>query len=604
MRALAVLVGWSVLAASAHAAAPPSPREAEVRAVSIATVDGKPTGRTTPVAVGIVRNRTRLPSVLVVEEFEGGGGDQWLTTLWQAAFVATQATDSSLLDFGFSLRVGGRIEGPSAGLLTASTLTALIRGKKVLPNTTITGSINPDGSAGPVDGILLTLRAAANDGVKRFGIPLGGRQQVDGEDLLVEGQKLGVEVKELGSLDEAYLFLTGAPLPRPAAATEGDMELWPAELAALTRLTGRVRADFEAERAGLEAALERVDPKAAASWRALIERSARDASKFAESGDPVRAMVVWSSLLTTTRVATQDAQLQSALDARDIKAVFAQLELQENALPAERLDLRRKIDTQFPNTTRANDIYAMDVLESVVTQGRALRAISDAKDLLALSRDASAGSFTEQNYQAFRLLARRYAEDLLRLREELQNGHRFLALYSSLPRLKKSMPPIDATGLATSYASAGVASRASFEARAGAFSQKDDAWLDLVAYGDLLTTEKDGRARLVLAARQTIYSAYLVNTYEALGGQIDAKGTFSIRNSRALSAQLELAKVRVLQSCGRAKREVGSIPFPARMRFLNARAAREGSDRQKADTLAELWISNWWCEFAVRDRKR
>ncbi|MDP1828487.1 MAG: S16 family serine protease [Archangium sp.] len=579
-----------------------------MRAVSVATVDGKPTGRTTPVTVGIARNRARVPSVLVVEEFTGGSGDQWLTTLWQAAFVATQATASSLLHFGFSLRVGGRIDGPSAGLLTASTLMALIRGKKVLPHTTMTGSINPDGSAGPVDGILLMLRAAAHDGVKRFGFPLGGRQQVDasGEtaDLLAEGQKLGVEVKELGSLDEAYLFLTGETLPRPAAASDGDMELWPAELAAITRLTGRVRADFEAELPALETALAKVDPKSAASWRELIERSAREADDFAKNGDTVRAMVVWSSLLTTTRVATQDALLQSSLDARDLGAVFAQLEVQENALPLERSNLRREIDAHFPNTTRANDIYALDVLESVVTQGRALRALADAKKLLALSRGASAGSFTDENYQAFRRLTRRYAEDLLRLREELKNGQRFLALYASLPRLKKSMPPIDAGALAASYASAGVASRASFEARAGAFSQKDEAWLDLVAYGDLLATETDGRARLVLAARQTIYSAYLVNTYDALGGQVDAKGVFSIRNSRALAAQLELARVRVLQSCGRAKREVGGIPFPARMRFLNARAAREGSDRQKADTLAELWISNWWCEFAVRDGKK
>lgn len=118
-----------------------------------------------------------------------------------------------------------------------------------------------------------------------------------------------------------------------------------------------------------------------------------------------------------------------------------------------------------------------------------------------------------------------------------------------------------------------------------------------------MATETDARARLVLAARQTIYSAYLVNTYDALGGQLDGKGTLTIRNSRALSAQLDLARLRVRQSCGQAKREPGSIPFPARMRFLNARAAREGSDRQKADALADLWVSNWWCEFAVRDRK-
>ena len=118
---------------------------------------------------------------------------------------------------------------------------------------------------------------------------------------------------------------------------------------------------------------------------------------------------------------------------------------------------------------------------------------------------------------------------------------------------------------------------------------------------DLLAT--DGRARLVLAARQTIYAAYLVNTWHALGAELDTKGAFSVRNARALTAQLEQARVRVLQSCGRAKRETASIPFPARMRFLNARAAREGSDLQKTETLADLWISNWWCEFAVRDLK-
>lgn len=78
------------------------------------------------------------------------------------------------------------------------------------------------------------LRAAANGGLKRFGVPLGGRHQVDAAeetiDLLAEGKKLGVEVRELGNLDDAFLFLTGSALPRAAPVSEAAMELWPAEL--------------------------------------------------------------------------------------------------------------------------------------------------------------------------------------------------------------------------------------------------------------------------------------------------------------------------------------------------------------------------------------
>lgn len=587
----------AALVAMNATAAAPAQREAEVRAVFVTTENGTLAGHTARVAVRIAPNRARVPAVGIMETASSGSGGQWLTTLWQAAFVATQATDSSLLDFEFTLRVGGPIDGPSAGLLTGTTLSALIRGKKLLPLTTMTGSLNPDGSAGPVGDVLPRLRAAAADGVKRFGFPLGTRQQVDASgamtDLLVEGDKLGVEVRELGGLDEAYLFLTGEVLPRPAPVGDADMDLWPVELSALSRLTAQVRAEVEAERPSLDTALAGVTPKSANAWRERLARSSRQAADFEKSGDIVRAMVVWTSILTTTRVAAQDARLVHSLDAQDTEAVFAQLKAQEDALPVERLNLRLEIGDRFPNTSRANDIYAMDLLESVLTQGVALRAEADGRALWAV----------EPKDPAFGRLARQYAEDLLRAREELRNGLRFLELYASLPRLKKVLPPIDAARLAASFAAAGAVSTTFFKARLSPLIEKDASYLELVGSGGLLRIETDGRARLVLAARQTIHSAHLVNTYDALGAEFDAKGVFSVRNARALSAQLEQARLRVLQSCGRAKRETGSIPFPARMRFLNARAAREGSDLQKTEALVDLWVSSWWCEFAVRDKK-
>lgn len=582
-----------LLAASASAA-PPVQREARVRAVTVARVDGAFEGRETPISARLSSNRARVPSVGISEELSTGTGDQWLTTLWQAALVATQATGSSLLDFEFSLRVGGPIDGPSAGLLTAATLAALIKGHKVLPHSTITGSINPDGSAGPVEGTLERLRAAAAGGVKRFGVPMGARQQGEGLDLLVEGKRLGVEVRELASLDDAFLFLTGRPLPRPTGVSEAEMELWPAELSALSRLTTDVRAAYDAELPRLQEAP--ADHKARSAWSELLQRATQKAADFAKNGDTVRAMVVWSSALITLRVATQDAALVRALDAEDAASVLAIIKEQEEALPIARQALRAKIDAQFPSTSRANDVYAADLLESVVTQGWDTGA--DGKQLHALGSGAVA---TEQ----FRKLARRYAEALLRARGEVENGERFLALYASLPPLKKSLPAIDAARLTPWYVSAAAAAQASLKTQLPArrVIEQDPTYRELVGYGELLATERDPRARLVLAARQTIYSDYLVNTYDALGAQLDAKGALTVRNARALTAQLELAKARVLQTCGQAKRETGSIPFPARMRFLNARAAREGSDRQKTDALAELWLSNWWCEFVVRDKR-
>ena len=588
---------WLVFAIGTSSAAAPAQREAAIVAV-LQT-------RTSPVTARLLPNRAPTPSVGIMEEEPGSAGDQWLTTLWQALFVATRATESSVLDFEVSLRVGGPTDGPSAGLLTATTLAALITGKRVLPASSITGVINPDGSAGPVRGVVERLRTAAAGGVKRFGFPVGARQQADASgtvvDLMVEGKKLGVEVKELSSLDDAFTFLTGQTLPRGAAAAESEMELWPAELLALSNTTAQVRTEFEAERPQLTQALEGVDPKVAATQTEPIERLARNADELAKNGDTVRALAVWSLALTSVRLAVQDLKLVRALDAKDLTVVFAVLAEHEQAIPRERDALRAKIDGRFPNDTRANDVYAMDLLESVVTLGDALHAGAVAKELQGL---ASTGTVAEEHVVRFRRAARQYAEELLRVREELRNGERFVALYASLPAHKKSRTPLDAAALSRGYLSAGAASVKALKTLPSfATFEPDRLWLDVVGYTELLATETNARAKLVVAARQTISAASLANVYEALGGQVDAKGTLSIRNTRALAAQLEQARQRVFQSCGRAKQDLGFIPFPARIRFLNARTAREGTERQKTEALIDLWLADWWCGLGARDKR-
>lgn len=562
-----------LLTALSAAAAPSTPREAEVRAVLISPALTRITARVAP-------NKSGAPSVGILSSSASTPGDQWLATLWQAAFIASEATQTSLLANEFSLKVYAPLLDSSAGLLTASTLVALIRNKKVLANTTLIGAINPDGSAGLIDDALPRLRAAAAEGVKRLGIPFGARQQpgADGQliDLVLDGQKLGVEVKELAGLDDAYRFLTGDTLPRPVAAAETDMELWPAELAAMNRSTAELRGEFETERATLETMLDGgVSPASANALRTRLERSAKQAADFERSGDSVRAFVLWGATLTQTRVAMQDVQfLQS-------REPLALLQTQLAALPSERTALRKEIDARFPPTNRANDMYAMDVLESIVTQGSAFRAEEEAR-----ASDAAPK-------------ARQLAEALLRAREDLRNGQRFVALYASLPKLKKTLPTLDAERLATSYAAAG----ASLDTASAKKLEQDPASAELRGYELLLKTETDARARLVLAARQNIYSAHLINLAGAIGAELSDKGVLSVRNPRVLSSQLEHARTRVLQSCGRAGREATMVPLAAKLRYLNARAGREGTDRQKTEALADLWVANWWCELAVSGQR-
>jgi len=65
------------------------------------------------------------------------------------------------------------VGGPSAGAaMTVATIAAL-EGKSVRKDVAMTGTINEDGSIGPVGGILEKAQAAAQNGVKIFLVPTG-----------------------------------------------------------------------------------------------------------------------------------------------------------------------------------------------------------------------------------------------------------------------------------------------------------------------------------------------------------------------------------------------------------------------------------------------
>jgi uncharacterized protein len=153
------------------------------------------------------------------EDEVGGLGEASRAASWNAAIISTLLTGQQLSGrFGFEIT--GAIDGPSAGALKTIALIALQNGDEILETATMTGTINATGTIGPVGGIPEKIEGAAEAGIEKVLVPLGQRNtpNLAGEqvDVVRHGDRLGVEVVEVGDIYEAYEHLTGEAMEAPS----------------------------------------------------------------------------------------------------------------------------------------------------------------------------------------------------------------------------------------------------------------------------------------------------------------------------------------------------------------------------------------------------
>lgn len=166
------------------------------------------------------------------EQEVAGSGPMWRASGWMASIMSAFALGVNPAEYRYTFDVEGRIDGPSAGGLMTAAVFAVLLGDKLKEDVAMTGTINPDGTIGPVGGIPQKIEGAAEAGKTLVLIPVGLRYSFDEAkqewvDVVEHGRRLGIEVKEVGDIYQAYQLLTGKELPKPEGAKDVRPELPP-----------------------------------------------------------------------------------------------------------------------------------------------------------------------------------------------------------------------------------------------------------------------------------------------------------------------------------------------------------------------------------------
>lgn len=151
-------------------------------------------------------------------------GPAWQAATASAATVGTllTGTDQSVVDLRYDIT--GAIDGPSGGAaLTVGTMAA-ITGHAVRPEVAMTGTVAPDGTVGAVSQVPAKVRAAKKAGYTTVLVPIANRTEFDPAtgttvNLPALGRRLGIQVRVVRDVGDAYRVFTGRTIFSPPAAT-------------------------------------------------------------------------------------------------------------------------------------------------------------------------------------------------------------------------------------------------------------------------------------------------------------------------------------------------------------------------------------------------
>lgn len=639
--------GFPALPGSARAkpAAKPVPldgrRERTVDFVWFSGSVGNASGGASPMTVRVEPNPSRQPSVGVIEEFVSGLGEMWRTATWIAAINAAGANRQFVNDHEFLVRVGGHVDGPSAGMLMTVAMLSALRGDELLPGTTMTGTINPDGTCGPVGGIPQKMQGAKAKGYRRFGYPVGLRMAVDMQtrttvDLMDYGRAVGLEeVREIGTLEEAYEFLTGKKLEIGDAVPESEMALSPDFQREINSRKDAIWAKLQTRLPRLKLKVQRAPRELSAVVAPLIEmvnRAENNKKSFESSGWGAAALLKTIEADVILRFIELQLDFMEPIYRGDLESAAAQVQGLANirqaveafAGEAGNLARRRTIGGRL-NALDAMGNYAHALARTQIGDAHVANfiryrdAIASGKLQRAEREQATQGMLLELNGALLNFALAdvlvEYSRELISLGAE--EGPQTAADLSQLAPFGRAYTSAGAAALAyfdsiVVKPQADAAGASVDQARAG-LSQQETMY-PVIQFSNRVAmaaprlfpgAHEQALFQLALGNQAYLNASALVNKYYSLGASRDAQGALKLENRRMVTLQLDSARARALRLAARCRRDLGFIPTSAKTSFQLGVAQREGNDEENSPpsrpsgrppSIAK-WPCYWGSEF-------
>lgn len=581
-------------------------------------------GGTGEVTVEVAPSRDGEVRIALPEGRLSGTGDQWRSSIWMASFVATSLLGVQLGDYEVRVETRQNIDGPSAGALLAATQLALMTGQDTAlrrPLVTMSGTINPDGSIGPVGGLAKKLVAAVAAGKKELGIPNGQRtvqdrsttsntEEARSVDMYDLGSEQGIKVHELRDIFDAYRLLTGKTLKRPNALSIMDMDLADNATHSLRKLTRRW---LEKAKRIRETDL---DDNAVPQLRDSLKRGD---DLYIESVDLYQQGLFSAAYTLSAQSAAWMQLLQR------VNSVWPKLRNNQYALALgslRQMMSERPVQQKWQATLERLNAGTPKRILGVLTRVRALSNAMTSYGWLSYSRHnidlldkrIQDHTLTPTDAQVLILKAILSYEmaDLGLEETDMLSG-----VEETTGEQERVIDPAVLSRVAKSYVSAADASLKYYEMSNSALLQTarngHDDWgvleryeqsKAILAYAVSNTSESNSQGEKApslstsltnIAAAMSAYinASVLITTDGFVDHIVHAQNRTLV--PKAFSDMLDFAELRARETAGQLKDDIGGVSLSARASYQLARTLRDGNLPRKYEALSSYW---WASSFS------
>jgi uncharacterized protein len=455
-----------------------------------------------------------------------------------------------------------------------------------------------------VGGIPHKLQGAARIGKKLVLVPIGQRFDLDLNtkqmvDLVAEGKSLGMDVREVGNVYDAYSLIVGKPLPRPVVASRSAQ--FPARAFDRLKITFAAwNARYTRER-NVFASFKNSTQQNLAANVSSADQMSNKATRDLNQGLVGLAYFEITDAVSQIRQANVEGTVLERYDAGGFDAALNYIKSVATA-ETEVQNAAQQIQARLPKT--ASDLVAL--FDAYSNLGAAEGEVIQAGNRLdALTANLAAYSLDQ------------ILSEIMRYGEDMTSASNFVQI------------ALDAADFESGYGSAPVPALARVQAVASTLYQAGEANLALFetttvnptaqqlklsaeqVRSNLLANDDDYRVSvyaglgqqqlaamlqspmqinaMVFGNSQNIYafSAVLIAKYYSLGAQwgTDFKVT-SFSNDKALGAMLDFADARaneLIALCG------DDVPIAAIVYYENAHSLRQSNANDQVTALNYYW---------------